>query len=155
MLKLKERADTVFFYKQITPVQSLLFSVLLHLIIFGSFIFTFPVYPAPKRPEFIFLGAILTHQDVSILPDQNLSKTTPDAKEFTNKIVNVDITKKHFKNLRAKKTVTLKKLKANEKIILKSIFDASSNIDEKKGKTENEDIGIKIKIMPYNQLKLQ
>lgn len=46
------------------PAKALLLSILLHLIVFMSFVFTFPVRSVVHRPQFVFWGSILERRDV-------------------------------------------------------------------------------------------
>lgn len=46
------------------PAKALLLSILLHLIAFTSFVFTFPVRSVAHRPQFVFWGSILERRDV-------------------------------------------------------------------------------------------
>ncbi len=46
------------------PAKALLLSILLHLIVFTVFVFTFPVRSVAHRPQFVFWGSILERRDV-------------------------------------------------------------------------------------------
>ena len=45
-------------------INALLLSVFCHVIIFNTFIFQFPITPEPFKPNIIFLGSILNHNEV-------------------------------------------------------------------------------------------
>lgn len=53
--------------------KSLILSVLLHVLVFGGLVITFPVKDVGHKPLFVFLGSILDRSDFSRLPSRTAS----------------------------------------------------------------------------------
>ena len=67
-------------------IQSLILSVIFHLLVFKVFIFIIPVKAQPEKPEFIFLGSILKNQETSsIAKSQDVSDANKLPKYFSDK----------------------------------------------------------------------
>ena len=123
-------------------IKSLLLSLLIHLIIFNTFIFVFPLIYESHKPKFIFLGSILKKRDISISFNKPPTQTNQASKEFTYQ-KKININGPYHKRAASKPTLEIP-IKQNDKKNIKSIFDIpfeepppSTDINEKSATQKN------------------
>lgn len=147
------------------PYTALVLSVIIHLMIFNTFIFTFPLNPSAHKPNLIFLGPILKKNDV-VQPQggikqkqhpvdaaaKNMFSSTPqvsglmDGKKIT--------TPSPFIETTLKKPLLDIENDPQNKVTLKSTFELSE-IKEQGSEQQIEDGEIDFKIAPYHPLRLR
>lgn len=137
------------------PAASLLLSVILHVAVFHTLIFTFPLNPAAHKPNLIFLGPILKKVDVA------QSKETITQKQplhLAGAAGIMDKTKtttpSPFRETALPKPFMEAAGAAGEKVTLKSTFEIPQ-INAPAGGQDMKEEGIDLKIAPYHPLRLR
>lgn len=147
------------------PYTSVLLSVIIHLMIFNTFIFTFPLNPSAHKPNLIFLGPILKKLDV-VQPQgaikqkqqpvdaaaKNVFSTTRQVSGLMDK--NKTTAQSPFMETTLKKPLLDVEKAPQDKVTLKSTFEISE-IKEPVSEQQTEEGGIDFKIAPYHPLRLR
>jgi len=136
------------------PLKTLVVSLLVHLIIFETFIFVFPVRSPEKKPNMIFLGSFLTAQDIS--PIQSSPKTHSGNVSYGNTLYRIiDFMPKTFSDVtRINKPLFLERTVSEEKVSTK-IPAESLGTEEQRSGTLLEDIDEEPTTKPYQRLRLR
>ncbi len=135
------------------PLKFFILSLLLHLIVFTSFVFIFPIGKIPFKPEFIFLGPILTQQDMrsgNLDKKDFHSQIAPDEWTYRTHSVSENpfftpFTQKPFSQKGGDNS--------EEKTILKSTFSIESKIFKREKEADSESIGVDVGVEVYRPLR--
>jgi len=143
---------------------SLLIALLLHLALFNSTTFVFPIDPAALKPKFFFLGPILSKSDVK-RASPNKNNTAPNSMlkntrstKGSRKLVDLKITDgatNPFAIGAIKKPLISQADEAQNKIVIKSTFES---LPEKVSAQEAEvqrPLDSELKVQPYQPLRFR
>jgi len=136
-------------------IKSFLFSIFIHLIIFNIFTFTFSIQTPQKKPELIFLGSILHSFDLyhNITdPNRNLGVKKGDLINNVD-VIEINIEKPfHETQVYGEKPVLIKINNQRQKQTQKVTF---LNEAESSKPSSTKDIGVDLKLKPYQPLELK
>jgi len=136
-------------------VKSLFLSALVHLAIFNIFVFVFPIIPPSHKPQFTFLGSILSEQDtVDISQQKKLPPKDFQLNDYITKPENAN--NRPFPNSHLTKAPFIEpNSDIEQKRTIKSTFLPVKDTQQLLNAQDLEDLGIKLKIEPYQPLRFQ
>ena len=136
-------------------MKSLFLSVLVHLIILNTFLFIFPMIPASQKPQFTFLGSILSEQDtVDISQHKKLPPKDFKLYDYITKPENTN--NRPFPNSHLTKAPFIEpNSDIEQKRTIKSTFLPAKDTQQLLNAQDLKNLGIELKLEPYQPLRFQ